>query len=244
MKTSSKIAKTKKLVIFGLGDFSEIAFEYFSLDSEYEVVAFTVTREYISEERKFGIPIIAFEELATALEPKSHDFFAAVLYTKMNDFRKEIAMEAKKIGFGLASYISTRSFVWDSSNIGEHCFIFEDNTIQPFVKIGFNNIFWSGNHIGHHSRIGDNCFISSHVVVSGACKIESNVFVGVNATISNNISIGTRTWISPGSLITKDVPGGSLVSFVPSQIRELNETLLERKLQEISKRSSSSQSGT
>ena len=36
-------------------------------------------------------------------------------------------------------------------------------------SIGNNTIIWSGNHIGHHSKIGNNCFISSHVVVSGFC---------------------------------------------------------------------------
>ena len=57
--------------------------------------------------------------------------------------------------------------VWARHEIGENCFIFEDNTIQPFVKIGDDVVLWSGNHIGHHAEIGDHCFISSHVVISG-----------------------------------------------------------------------------
>jgi acyl-[acyl carrier protein]--UDP-N-acetylglucosamine O-acyltransferase len=66
--------------------------------------------------------------------------------------------------------------------IGENCFIFEDNTIQPFVRIEDNVILWSGNHIGHHSTIKSHNFISSHVVVSGQCTIEPNCFIGVNST--------------------------------------------------------------
>ena len=54
--------------------------------------------------------------------------------------------------------------------MGDNCFIFEDNTVQPFVTLGNNLVLWSGNHIGHHSTLRDHCFISSHVVISGFCR--------------------------------------------------------------------------
>jgi hypothetical protein len=55
-------------------------------------------------------------------------------------------------------------------NVQENAFILEDNTIQPFVRIGPNVTLWSGNHIGHHSTVEDHVFIASHVVVSGVCR--------------------------------------------------------------------------
>ncbi len=36
------MGKTRKLIIVGAGEFAEIAYEYFSYDSEYDVVAFAV----------------------------------------------------------------------------------------------------------------------------------------------------------------------------------------------------------
>ena len=39
--------KTRKLVLFGDSAFAEIAREYFDHDSPYEVVAFTVTADYL-----------------------------------------------------------------------------------------------------------------------------------------------------------------------------------------------------
>lgn len=226
----------KPLVIFGLGDFADIAFEYFSADSEFVVTAFTVHRDFMTSDRKFGLPIIPFEDLANEISPDGHSFFSAILYNDMNDLRLKVILEARALGFSLASYVSPKATIWKNVDIGEHCFIFEDNTIQPFVQIGFNNIIWSGNHIGHHSQIKENCFISSHVVISGSCVIENNCFIGVNSTISNNINIGPRSWIGPASLITKDLPGGSLVSEMPSKIRELDEEALRRSLQRISSR--------
>ena len=88
--------------------------------------------------------------------------------------------------------------------MGEHCFIFENNTVQPFVKIEGNVVLWSGNHIGHHSVIRENCFVASHAVISGFCDIGRNSFVGVNATLSNNVVIGEDNWIGIGVTIVKN----------------------------------------
>ena len=104
--------------------------------------------------------------------------------------------------------------------IGENCFIFEDNTIQPFVKIGNNVILWSGNHIGHHTTIEDHNFISSHVVVSGQCLIKSNCFIGVNSTIGHAVEVAEETLIGAGSVITKNTD--KLSVYVPAKSVKLD----------------------
>jgi carbonic anhydrase/acetyltransferase-like protein (isoleucine patch superfamily) len=71
-------------------------------------------------------------------------------------------------------------------------------------------VLWSGNHIGHHSVIQDNCFISSHVVVSGFCNVGANSFLGVNATLANNITIGEDNWIGLGVTIAQNTEPNAL----------------------------------
>ena len=237
----NKVSKSKKLIIFGLGDFAEIAMEYFDKDSEFEVVGFSVEKEYLRSTQNLGLPVYEFETLDSKINVSEHYFFAALLYTNMNDVRTRIINDAARKGFRLASYISSNAFVWDPEKIAEHCFIFENNTIQPFVKIERNCILWSGNHIGHHSIIEENSFISSQVVISGAVRIGANCFIGVNSTISNTVTIGSRSWLSLGSVVTKNVPEGSLVLTQPSKIIALNEDLLSRKLSEISASRTSTQ---
>lgn len=203
--------KSKKLIIIGDSAFAEIAHEYFDADTEYEVVAFAVERAYLKQESLHGLPVVAFEELQEKFDPANHDVFAAITYVSLNRLRTRLALEAKKKGYKLASYISPRAFVWRNVKLGEHCFIFEDNTVQPFVTLGDNVVLWSGNHIGHHSHIADNCFISSHVVLSGFCNIGANSFIGVNATVSNNVCIGDDNWIGPSVTIMKDTPEQALI---------------------------------
>lgn len=49
--------KDKRLVIIGAGEFGQIAYEYFTYDSEYEVVAFAVEREYRKNDVLYGLPM-------------------------------------------------------------------------------------------------------------------------------------------------------------------------------------------
>lgn len=191
----------QKLVIFGAGEIAQLAHYYFTHDSDYEVVAFTADSAFIKEPVFCGLPVVAFEEVAQIYPPSTHDFFVALSYSKVNLLRKDKYLAAKAKGYRLASYISPKASVLNDGRIGENCFIFEDNTIQPFAHIGNNVTLWSGNHIGHHSTIKDHSFISSHAVVSGGVVIGEQCFIGVNATLRDHITIGDRCVIGAGAIL-------------------------------------------
>ena len=203
--------KEHKLLIIGDSAFAEIAYEYFTYDSEYGVVGFAVEKEYITKETLFGLPVVPFETTEKVYSPADHHFFAALVYTQSNKLRTRLYKSAKNKGYKPASYVSSRAFVWRNCKIGEHCFVFEDNTVQPFVNIGDNVVLWSGNHIGHHSVIKNNCFISSHVVISGFCEVGENCFMGVNSTVGNNIIFGKNCTVGAGAIIVGDVPDNKTV---------------------------------
>lgn len=192
------------LIIFGAGDIAQLAHYYFSADSEYEVVAFTIDASHIEETTFCGLPVVAFQDVTEHYSPDNHHLFVALSYSKLNALRKEKYLAAKALGYRLASFISSRATVLNGDRIGENCFIFEDNTVQPFVTIGNNVTLWSGNHIGHHSTIKDHCFIASQVVVSGGVEIGEQCFVGVNATFRDHIKIGEKCVIGAGALILND----------------------------------------
>ncbi len=212
----------KKLIIFGESLYTEIAYQYFSDDSDYTVVAFTKDDNYINSDTYLGLPMVGFSEIQDIYPPEQFDMHIALSYTELNHLRERVFYEAKNKGYNLPSYVSSKCNILTKNPIGENCFIFEDNTVQPFVKIEDNVILWSGNHIGHHSVIQSHNFISSHVVVSGQCTIESNCFIGVNSTIGHTVTIGKQTIVGAGSVITKDTDPGSV--YVPAR-----STKLERK---------------
>jgi sugar O-acyltransferase (sialic acid O-acetyltransferase NeuD family) len=124
----------------------------------------------------------------------------------MNAVRAEKYQHMKALGYALVSYVSSRCSYLSQYEPGDNCFILEDNTVQPYVRIGNDVTLWSGNHIGHDSTVGDHCFISSHVVVSGHVQIGESCFIGVNATLRNSIDIGPQTLIGAGAVIMKSTP--------------------------------------
>lgn len=191
----------KPIIIFGTGDIAQLAHYYFSTDSGYQVVAFSVDGTYIQEPNFCGLPVVAFEEVSGDFSPQTHEFFVALSYSKLNSVRKAKFLAAKALGYKLGSFVSSYATVLNEQRIGENCFILEDNTIQPFVTIGNNVTLWSGNHIGHHSTIRDHSFIASHVVISGGVVIGEQCFIGVNATLRDHIEVGDRCVIGAGALV-------------------------------------------
>lgn len=191
-----------KVIIFGTRDLAELAHYYLSADSEHEVVAFTVHSKYMESPMFKNLPVVPFDTINKKYSPSEYSLFAPMIGAKMNQLRANVFNEGKSKGYKFISYVSSKATLFDNE-IGENCFILEDNTIQPFTKIGNNVILWSGNHIGHHGEIKDHVFFTSHVVMSGHCIIESFSFFGVNSTIRDGCHVSKGTLLAMGASLTK-----------------------------------------
>jgi len=209
--------KTKKLIIVGIGETAELAYEYFTHDSEYEVIAFCVNSKYKNQDEFINLPVIVLEEIQNIFPPNEYFTFIAVASGHLNRDRIKVYNEVKKKGYICASYVSSKCFKWHNVKIGENCFILEDNTLQPFTTIENNVIMWSGNHLGHRSIIHDNCFVTSHVTISGFCEIGENSFLGVNSTIADNIKIAKNNLISMGAVVNKNTKEDGLYTGNPAK---------------------------
>lgn len=218
----------RKLVIFGNGDIARLAKFYFESDSNCEVVAFTVDKNYKQSDSFLDIPLVDFEIVEQYYSPKNFEIFIGAGYADYNRIRAAKYFAAKAKGYKIASYISSRCSYLSQYPAGENAFILEDNTIQPYVRIGNNVMLWSGNHIGHDSVIKDHNFISSHVVVSGHCVINEYCFLGVNATLHNNVEIGQNSLIAAGAVVSKSVESQSV--YVPARSQKLEKSTSDIKI--------------
>lgn len=194
----------KPIVIFGTTEAAELAQYYFVRDVGRTIAAFTLDAEYLREDMFRDRPVVSFQEIASTHPPDDFDVFVALGYSKLNAVRRGKFEAARAMGYDLPSYVSPRATVLNDDRIGANCFILEDNTIQPYVRIGDNVTIWSGNHIGHHSVIEDHVFVTSHVVVSGNCRVGEASFLGVNATLRDGITIGARCVVGAGALMLGD----------------------------------------
>jgi sugar O-acyltransferase (sialic acid O-acetyltransferase NeuD family) len=181
----------KKVVIFGIGDLGQLACIYLRKDSPHEVAAFTVNQQFLPAGKVLDCDVVPFETIEQTHPASDYRMFVAVGYKRMNRARQEIYDACKAKGYELISYVNSRACCMGT--LGDNCFVFEQNVIQPFVKIGNNVILWSGNHVGHHAQIDDHCFIASHAVISGHVHIGAHSFVGVNATFKDGVKVPDST---------------------------------------------------
>ncbi len=197
------MSEIKKLLIFGTGTLGELAGYYFRSDTTYELQGYVDDAEFAGNKLHFsGKPVWSWEDACARYSTEDIEYFVAIGYRKTNTIRQNRYEQIKKAGYRLTSYVSSKATVL-TENIGDNCFILENNVLQPYSVIGNNVTMWSGNHLGHHSVIENNVFITSHVVISGKCRIGVNSFLGVNSCLHDGVTIGERSVVGAGSIITE-----------------------------------------
>lgn len=202
---------SKKILIFGTGEISVLAHYYFTYDSFYEVVAFTADDKFVNSSTFNGLPLVPFSRMDEIYPPETYEAHVALSYNKLNQIRADKYYAVKDKGYKLVNYVCSKSFFWPDLSIGDNCFILENQTIQPTVKIGNNVMIWSGNHLGHGCNIKDHVYISSHICISGHTTIGERSFIGVNATFRDFIKVGKRVFITMDASVVKDIPDDSVV---------------------------------
>jgi acetyltransferase-like isoleucine patch superfamily enzyme len=122
----------------------------------------------------------------------------------MNMLGEEKYQTTKAMDNTLVTYIWSQYTYLSQFPLGDNCFIYENNTIHPFIKLGSNVVFSRGNSLCHHIEIEDHNFITRHVVISDRCPIEHNCYIGANATLRDGIRIRRERLVLAGSVSMKD----------------------------------------
>jgi sugar O-acyltransferase (sialic acid O-acetyltransferase NeuD family) len=199
-----------KLIIIGVGETAQLACEYFTHDSDLTVAGFAVEERFRKVENVYGLPVVPLEKVEKRFAPDDHVAFVAISYTQLNRVRTRLYEQIKGRGYSLASYVSSKAFVWRTAKIGENCFILENNVLQHGVTIEDNVYLWSGNFIGHQSVICRNTYIASHAAISGFCEIGASCFVGANAAFNDKIKVGQDGIIGSGAVVVRDTEPGKV----------------------------------
>lgn len=194
----------KPVVIFGTGILAKNIYFYLTNDSEYKIEAFTVDCNCMKSSVFEALPVVPFEKVQEFFPPEEFDMFIALGYQEQNNVRTNKFHEAKEKGYRLISYVCSKSTVWSNLQLGENCFIGENNILQPYVIVEDNVFIWSGNSIAHDTRIGKNCFITASAAIAGEVEVGENCFIGVNSTIREQIKVAKNCTIGANSFITRN----------------------------------------
>ncbi|MGD0884652.1 MAG: acetyltransferase [Thermodesulfovibrionales bacterium] len=194
----------KRIILFGNNEVASANYYHLTHDSEYQVAAFTVDKEFIKEDSLHGLPVLPFESIESICPPGEYAMALPLGFKKMNRFRMEKCAQAKAKGFALISYVSSKAVTWKGLSLGENSFIYDNSFVGAFAQIGNNVILSPGCNIGHHSEVGDHCFVASDAVVLGQVRIGPFCVIGGNATITDRVTVAAECIIAAGVTITKD----------------------------------------
>ena len=199
-----------KVVLFGTGRGADVAHRFLSRDSDHEVCGFALDRKYIGRETFHDLPVVAFEDVEQRFPPGEYQMLILLGYQKMNALRAERYLAAKKKGYGFISYANSHFYRAEDLDIGENCFILDNQSISLDVKIGNNVVMWSSNHIGDLSRIGDHAWLASHATVAGEVVVQPYCFIGIGATVGNKVTLGQGTFVGANALVASDTAENSV----------------------------------
>ncbi|HRE41341.1 MAG TPA: acetyltransferase [Ignavibacteria bacterium] len=200
----------KEIIIFGTGKIADVI-QYFMREiSNLSVKAFTVDKEFISDEEFNGLPVIDFSNIENSYPPDKYSVFVALGYHDLNRLRAKKIEECEKKGYEIISYIHPDSGIPSDLQYGKNCFIMDNVCIHPRVKLGNNVFVWSGTIIGHHSEIGNNCWLTSGCNISGVVKVGDNSFFAINSTVGHSVTLEGNNFLGANSLVTKNAKSGQV----------------------------------
>lgn len=200
-------------VIFGISEFSEYLYHTIRIEGKIDVVAFTVTKEYLHVSEYCGLPVLDFDKLYENYD--SFEIVISVGYQKMNTGREFVYNQCKQKGYKIGTYVSSRS-ICDSDKIGEGSIIMPMAYIPPLTEIGKCTIINIATTIGHTSDIGDFNWFSGNCIMGGNVKVGDNCFFGMNSLIKNGITVESFTMLGAYSYLSDDSIEGRFYSGNPA----------------------------
>lgn len=209
-----------KLVIIGTTPFSAVIATIIQMEGEYEVLAFSTSRQFMDKTEMNGLPIVAQEDLRHTFNMGEVGIINTIGYSKMNAIRERVQNELLNEGFHLQTFISKNANVY-TPDIGEGSIIMPGAFVGPDVSVGKACIIYSNVSLTHHINIEDYCFIASGCVLGGNVTIGHNSFIGLNSTIRNRVSLAPYTLVGAASnLLNVSNSMGGVIFGNPAKIIE------------------------
>ena len=110
----------------------------------------------------------------------------------------------------------SKVFIETDVEIGANCCIdrgaLSPTVIRKGVKID-NHV-----HVAHGVEIGENTIIVANTFIGGSAKIGKSCWIGPNVCIRDHVEIGDNCMIGMGSVVTKDIPAGSVAYGSPAKV--------------------------
>ncbi len=119
--------------------------------------------------------------------------------------------------------------IGDRNTFREQSTIHLSSRAGQITKVGDDNLFMIGVHIGHDCTLEDKIVMSNFVQIGGHCKIETGAWFSGLAGMHQFVTVGKWSYVAGLAGITRDIPSFLIVSgHYPARIRGVNKRGLDR----------------
>jgi len=137
-----------------------------------------------------------------------------------NGTRRSIFLGMENRGENIVSAIHPASVIAPDVSVGRGTMICAGAVVNPGTEIGCNVILNTGCTVDHHNRIHDHVHIAPGAHLGGKVEVGEGTLVGIGTAVLPGVKIGRWCVVGAGSVVTKDIPDGSLAFGIPTVIRK------------------------
>ncbi|MBR4853807.1 MAG: hypothetical protein IKU88_03665 [Alistipes sp.] len=196
----------KRIAIIGAGAYGQQILTFIQNDSmeKFSVVGFFDDYAQIGSTIA-GLPVLG--SISDVVIKYTNDEFDCVFIAigyKHFEFKEKVYDTIKGI-IPLANIICKHAFIHPTAKLGEGVFIGNFVVINMGAELEDNVTVTLHSIINHDSLVKKHTFISTRVTTAGNVVIGGKCFIGVASVISDGVHIVDSVWLSPATIVVKDI---------------------------------------
>lgn len=196
----------RKIAIIGAGAYGQQILTFIHNDSveNFKIVGFFDDYAQVGTIVS-GVPVIGYiSDVISHYHNNEFDCVFIAIGYKHFDFKEQVYNSIKGI-VPLANIICKHAFVHPTAKLGEGIFLGNFVVINLGAELEDDVTVTLHSIINHDSIVRKHTFVSTRVTTAGNVDIGSKCFIGVGSVISDGIKIADSVWLSPATVVVKDL---------------------------------------
>jgi len=102
--------------------------------------------------------------------------------------------------------IHSEVIIGDNNRFREYCTVHRGTAEGSATRVGNDNYFMAGTHLGHNSTVGNHVTIANSVLLAGHVEVQDHAYIGGGSGFHQHIRVGEAAIAQGNSGFDKDIP--------------------------------------